>query len=171
MKIKIEKQLNKIKNNLKNLYKDFRKNPKKTTLTLLNTMMEIIKNNTLFFVFVITNVFIGILLRYFTIHTMENLFLLKPILADLAIVLFLGGISYLLKEKNRFPYLLVISIILTLICIINSVYYTFYTSFVSVSLISTSRYAVQVGDAIVENVMKVQDFVYTFTTFINHYSY
>ena len=160
MKIKIEKQLNKIKNNLKNLYKDFRKNPKKTTLTLLNTMMEIIKNNTLFFVFVITNVFIGILLRYFTIHTMENLFLLKPILADLAIVLFLGGISYLLKEKNRFPYLLVISIILTLICIINSVYYTFYTSFVSVSLISTSRYAVQVGDAIVENVMKVQDFVY-----------
>ena len=46
MKIKIEKQLNKIKNNLKNLYKDFRKNPKKTTLTLLNTMMEIIKNNT-----------------------------------------------------------------------------------------------------------------------------
>ena len=89
MKIKIEKQLNKIKNNLKNLYKDFRKNPKKTTLTLLNTMMEIIKNNTLFFVFVITNVFIGILLRYFTIHTMENLFLLKPILAYLAIVLFL----------------------------------------------------------------------------------
>ena len=30
----------------------------------------------------------------------------------------------------------------------------------SVSLIATSRYAVQVGDAIVENVIKIKDFVY-----------
>ena len=156
----IKKELNNIKKGLKKLYNDFKKNPKKTVLTLINTSVEIVKNNTVFFVFVITNVFIGILLRYFTIHTVENLLLIKPILADLAIVLFIGSISFILKEKNRFPYLLVMSIVLTLICIINSVYYTFYTSFVSVSLIATSRYAVQVGDAIVENVMKIQDFIY-----------
>lgn len=160
MKNNIKKELKKIKSNLKKIYTDFRKNPKKTVLTLINTFVEIVKHNTVFFVFVITNVFIGILLRFFTIHTIENLLLLKPILADLAIVLFIGSISFILKEKNRFPYLLIMSIIFTLICIINSVYYTFYTSFVSVSLIATSRYAVQVGDAIVENVMKVQDFIY-----------
>jgi len=160
MKTKVNDYWGICKKNLKKLYKDFRKNPKKTLLTLINTCVEIVKNNTLFFVFVITNVFIGILLRFFTINTIENLLLIKPVLADLAIVLFLGGISYCLKEKNRFPYLLIVSIILTIICIINSVYYTFYTSFVSVSLISTSRYAVQVGDAIVENVLKVQDFIY-----------
>lgn len=160
MKNKIEKSWKKFKNNMKKLYQDFRKNPKKTSYILMNTQVEIVKNNTLFFVFVITNVFIGILLRYFTIHTVENLLLIKPILADLAIVLFAGSISFALKEKNRFPYLLVMSIIFTLICIINSVYYTFYTSFVSVSLIATSRYAVQVGDAIVENVIKIQDFIY-----------
>ena len=160
MKKKMKKQWKICKDRIKKLYKDFRKNPKVTLLSLLNTFIEMIKNNTLFFVFVITNVFIGILLRFFTIHTVENLLLLKPILADLAIVLFLGGINFFLKEKNRFPYLLTVSIILTLICVINSVYYTFYTSFVSVSLISTSRYAVQVGDAIVENVIKVQDFIY-----------
>lgn len=160
MKNNIRKEFNKIKSNLKKIYADFRKNPKKTILTLITTFVEIVKNNTVFFVFVITNVFIGILLRYFTINTIENLLLLKPILADLAIVLFIGSISFVFKEKNRFLYLLIMSIILTLICIINSVYYTFYTSFVSVSLIATSRYAVQVGDAIVENVIKVQDFIY-----------
>jgi len=160
MKNNIKKEFKKIKDNFKRLYTDFRKNPKKTIFTLINTFVEIVKNNTVFFVFIITNVFIGILLRFFTIHTMENLLLLKPILADLAIVSFLGGISFILKEKNRFLYLLIVSIVLTLICIINSVYYTFYTSFVSVSLIATSRYAVQVGDAIVENVLKVQDFIY-----------
>ncbi len=160
MKNKIQKEWKNFKNKVTKIYKDFRKNPKKSCLTFSNTVVETISNNTLFFVFVITNVFIGILLRYFTIHTMENLLLLKPILADIAIVLFLGGFNFFLKEKNRFLYLLIISIILTVICVINSIYYTFYTSFVSVSLIATSRYAVQVGDAIVENVMKPQDFVY-----------
>ena len=160
MKKKIEKEWKRIQKRLKKLYSDFRKNPKITCLSILNTIAEVIKNNILFSVFVITNVFIGILLRFFTIHTVENLLLIKPILADLGIVLLVGSISYALKEKNRFPYLLVMSIILSLICIINSIYYTFYTSFVSVSLIATSRYAVQVGDAIVENVMKIQDFIY-----------
>lgn len=160
MKKKIEKEWKKIQKGLKKLYSDFRKSPKVTCFSILNTIVEVIKNNILFSVFVITNVFIGILLRFFTIHTVENLLLIKPILADLGIVLLIGSISYALKEKNRFPYLLVMSFILSLICIINSIYYTFYTSFVSVSLIATSRYAVQVGDAIVENVMTIQDFIY-----------
>ena len=140
--------------------KDLKKNPKKTILNLINNCAEIIKNNSVFFTYIITSLFIGIVLRYFTIHTLENLFLLKPILGDLAIIILLGSISFILKEKNRFPYLLTLSIIFTIICIANSIYYTFYTSFVSVSLIATSRYAVAVGDAIVENVMKIQDFVY-----------
>lgn len=160
----MKKQIkNKVENKIKSIKEfghDFVKNPKKAIFTILNAFLEMVKNNVLFFVFVLVNVFIGILLRYFTIHTMENLLLLKPILGDLAIVLFLGGASFCLKEKNRFPYLLVISMILTLICIVNSIYYTFYTSFVSVSLLATSRYAVAVGDAIIENVMKLQDFIY-----------
>lgn len=160
MNKRIHNGLKQIKENLKKLYHDFKTNPKKALQTLLTTFIEIIKNNILFSIYVIVNVFIGILLRYFTIHTMENLFLIKPILADLVIVLFLGSINFLLKEKNRFAYLLSISIIFTIICIANSIYYTFYTSFISVSLIAASRYAVKVGDAIVKNVLKVQDFIY-----------
>ena len=162
-------------NNMKiitlSFFKNLKKNPKKTLFTLINNCAEIVKNNPVFFTYIITSLFIGVVLRYFTIHTLDNLFLLKPVLGDLAIILLLGSISFILKEKNRFPYLLVISIILTIICVVNSIYYTFYTSFVSVSLISTSRYAVQVGDAIVENVMKIQDFVYILAPILLIYSH
>jgi len=160
MKKVINKEFKKIKKLFINLYKDFKKNPKKTTLTILNAIIEIIKNNILFFVYVVVNVFIGILLRYFTINTIDNLFLLKPILADLAIVLLVGAFSFAFRRKYRYTYLLTASIVFTIICIANSIYYTFYTSFISVSLIATSRYAVQVGDAIIENVLQVKDFVY-----------
>ena len=152
--------LKNMKNNTVKFFKDLRKDPKKTLITLISKIFEIIKNNPVFFVYILTSVFIGVTLRYLTIHTMDNLFLLKPILGDLAVVTLFGSFNFILKEKNRFAYLLTLSIIFTVFCVINSIYYTFYTSFVSVSLISTSRYAVQVGDAVVENVMKIHDFVY-----------
>ena len=90
----IEKEWKKIQKNLKKFYHDLRKSPKLTCLSILNTVIEIVKNNIVFTVFVLTNVFIGILLRFFTIHTVENLLLLKPILADLGIVLLIGSISF-----------------------------------------------------------------------------
>ena len=152
--------LKNMKKNTVKFFKDFKKSPKKTTISLISRILEIVKNNPVFFVYIITSVFIGITLRYLTIHTMDNLFLLKPILGDLAVVTIFGSFSFAMKEKHRFPYLLFLSIIFTVFCVINSIYYTFYTSFVSVSLISTSRYAVQVGDAVVENVMKIHDFIY-----------
>ena len=152
-------------------FKDLKKNPKKTIFTLINNCAEIVKNNSVFFTYIITSLFIGVVLRYFTIHTLDNLLLLKPALGDLAIIILLGSISFVLKEKNRFPYLLTLSIIFTIICVVNSIYYTFYTSFVSVSLISTSRYAVQVGDAIVENVMKIQDFIYVLAPLLLIFAY
>ena len=138
----------------------FRKNPKKEVITLINRLTEIIKNNTLFFVYVVTLLFNTVILRYFTIGTLENVFYYKPLFADLTIILLVGSINFLLKEKNRFSYLLGTNIFLTLICIINSVYYTFYTSFSSISLLATSKYAQEVSDAIFENVLKISDLVY-----------
>lgn len=168
---KIVEILKDIKSEILTFFSNLKDNPKKTLFTFLNAIAESFKNNIVFVVYIITNLFIGISLRYLTIHTMDNLFLLKPVLGDLSIVLLLGSISFILKEKNRFPYLLSLSIVFTLICVINSIYYTFYTSFVSVSLISTSRYAVQVGDAIVENVMKIQDFMYILAPILLIFTY
>ncbi len=157
---KVENKIKEIINKIKKDFVHFLSNPKKAFIILWNQIIEIIKNNMLFFVFILVSLFSSTLLRNFTIHTAENLFNMKPVIADLAVVLALGGISFLFKEKNRFAYLITISIILTLVCIINSLYYTFYTSFVSVSLIGTLEYLFQVGDAVTKNVAKLQDFIY-----------
>lgn len=157
---KVKNKLQILKNAIMNELRLIKKNPKKETITFINWCKEVVKNNILFFAFVFTTLFNTVLLRYFTIHTLENVFYYKPFLADLAVILLVGSFSFLVKEKNQFKYLFVSSIILNLICIINSVYYTFYTSFSSISLLATSKYVVAVGDAVVENVLRIQDLVY-----------
>ena len=118
------------------------------------------KNNVLFVAFVITMVLNSTLLRFFCMHSIENFLSWKAVLADTAVVTFIGSFVYLLKPKNRFTYLMVCTIILTALCVINSVYYTFYTSFASLSMLSLTQYIGDVGDAVVENVLQLKDMVY-----------
>jgi len=157
---RLKKNLNYTRKQIVQKFQAFRKNPKKEVITFVNWVKEVIKHNILFFVFVISLLFNTVLLRYFTIHTLENVVYFKPLLADLAVILVVGAFGFLVKEKRQFTYLFISNIILTLICIINSCYYTFYTSFSSISLLSTSKYVVAVGDAVVENVLRPQDLVY-----------
>lgn len=157
---KVEKKFSKFCSKVRKDFITVISNPKKAFITLFNRTRELIKNNILYFVFVLVTLFSGILVRYFTIHTVENLIDIKPFLADLAVAGFLGGICFFFKEKNRFAYLLSLSIILTIICTVNSLYYTFYTSYVSVSWVGTLKYLFQVGDAVTKNVMKITDFIY-----------
>ena len=163
MKEKITNIGKNIANSCKKIIIEIATNPKKVFITLINRIREMIKNNVLFFAFVLLSLFCSTLVRYLTIHTVENIINIKPILADLGVILALGGISFFFKKKYRFAYLLTVNIILTLICMINSLYYTFYTSFVSVSLIGTLEYLFQVSDAVTKNVAKLQDFAYLFS--------
>lgn len=146
--------------NIKDKCIDIKKNPKKELYNFVNYMMLLIKNNILFLTFIMVSLFNSVLLRYFTISTMDNVLFFKPFLFDLVVILVVGGLGFLVKEKNRIIYYLLSSLVLTLICIINSIYYTFYTSFASISLLATSKYVVAVGDAVVENVLRVQDLSY-----------
>lgn len=124
---------------------------------------EYFKNNILFVTFVITGVLSSTILRFFCMHTIENYLSFKAILADLVVVSAIGSLGYLFKPKNRFPYYMTMNIFLTAICMINSVYYTFYTSFASVSMLSLTQYIGDVGDAVVENVLQIKDLVYIFS--------
>ena len=118
---------------------------------------DYISTNKLFFTFVLTTLLNGMLLRFFTVH---NYFAIKPIMADLALILLLGSFVYLFKPKNRFRYLMILSIIFTAVCVINSLYYTYYMSFASFSLIAVSLTVVDVGDAVVKNVLQFKDFMF-----------
>ena len=147
IKRKIIKLINKTERKLKKLKEE-------------HAVRENLKHNVLFMTYVITCIINSTILRFFCMHTMENYLSIKPIIADLAIVIIVGSFGYLLKPKNRFTYFLVADIFFTAICMINSVYYTFYTSFASVSMLSLTQYIGEVGDAVVENVIQIKDLVY-----------
>ena len=115
------------------------------------------KTNVLFFTFVITSVLNASLLRFLTV---KNYFDIKPVIADLAVVVIVGAFGYFIKPKNQFKYYFAWSIFFTALCIINSMYYTNYLSFASLSLLATSLQVVDVGDAVVKNVMELKDFCY-----------
>lgn len=121
------------------------------------------KNNILFLTFVLSTTINGLIVR---ILTVGNFLDIRPIIADMAIVIIVGSFGYLIKPKKRIIYYLIWSIIYTAICIINSMYYTNYLSYASISLIATSFLIVDVGDAIVENVMEIKDFCYIWEVII-----
>ena len=118
------------------------------------------KSNMLFVTYVVMSVINATILRFFCMHSIENYLSIKAIMADTAIAMAIGSFVYLFKPKNRFTYLLICNIFLTAICMINSVYYTFYTSFASISMLALTQYIGDVGDAVVENVLQLKDLIY-----------
>lgn len=147
MKKKIIKLKDKLISQVKRIKKD-------------HLIKKYMNGNVLFLTFVISCVFNSTILRFFTMHTLENYLAIKPILADVAILVIVGSFGYLLRPKNRFYYYLFFDIFFSTLCMINSIYYTFYTSFASVSMLSLTQYITTVGDAVVENVLQIKDLIY-----------
>ena len=139
---------NKLVSNLKRIKED-------------HLISKYLKNNKLFVFFVISNIINSTLLRILTMPISDNILAIKPIIADLAVVILLGSFSYLFrKRKSQVIYLCFITFLFTAICTINSIYYTFYTSFASFSMLSLTQFIAPVGDAVVENVLQIKDLVY-----------
>lgn len=124
----------------------FRKNSKKYLQT-----------NILFSAFIISSLINVTLLRSLTIG---NSFAIYPIIADLAILLIIGSFGYYIKAPHQFKYFFLLAIVVTALTIVNSMYYTNYLSFSSVSLFATSSQIVDVADAVVQNVMRPKDFIF-----------
>ena len=140
-------------------------NQKSIFVNIINSQKEFIFNNKLFIIFVILNVLNDALLRSLTMGW--NHFLhIDVLFADLAFVLLVGSFCYFFNETGKFIYLVITTILLSALCVLNSAYYTFYTSFSSISLLSTARFITDVGDAVVENVVQPKDLVYIFVPII-----
>ncbi|MBQ9011736.1 MAG: LTA synthase family protein [Bacilli bacterium] len=114
------------------------------------------KHNLLFLTYVLVCLIDGFLLRFFTV---KNYMAISPILADFAVIVFFGAFGYLFKRKHRFKYYMVLTIIFTLTCVINSAYYSNYVSFTSFSLLATSIQIFGVGDAL-NTIIEIKDFSY-----------
>ena len=142
---------------------------KSKLMTFKEFSQNYVKTNILFLTFFFTSLINGCLLRFLTV---KNYFDIPPVIADAAVVFIIGAFGYFIKPKHQFKYFFTWGIIFTLLCVINSMYYTNYLSFASVSLLETSFQLVGVGDAVVENVMELKDFSYLWQVFalifVNH---
>ncbi len=111
-------------------------------------IIKFIKENNLFLIFVGTGILNEVLLRVNTIGGISQVFSFRPIFADLTLLIIIGSIGFLIKERNRINYYLPVSIVLTALCLINAIYYTYYSSFASFSMLSLTQYVNEVGDAV-----------------------
>lgn len=123
----------------------------------MKKIKEFICTNKLFLIYIICNLLTSTLLRFLTV---KNYFNIKPFIADLGTIIVIGSFSYLLKTKNRYIYLLIMTIIGSSICFSNSVYYNNYLSFISISLIGSITFLKDVGNAVVDNILEFKDFLF-----------
>lgn len=117
-----------------------------------------IKDNILFLLFVFSSVLNSFLLRAFTVKFSYNQ--IKPLLADFAATIFIALFSYCFKSKGKFRYLMVWTVIFAILSAGNSIYYTNYKSFMSVSLLSTASQLGGVFNAVTENIMEPKDLIF-----------
>lgn len=116
------------------------------------------KEYPMLFYFLITALFNTLLLR---ILSVRNFLYYKPLLADLGMLFIFSSFMFLFKtEKKKKKFLIILSFITAVICCVHSIYYTYYDSFASVSLLATSVFVVDVGDAVVDQVLKISDLLY-----------
>ena len=120
------------------------------------------------YVFIITSLISGTLLRYYTIG---NYLSTKPLLTDLSFLLLVSYIGHFLSKKNQFRYFLVWSIVLVFVCIINTVYYSNYISFTSVSFLKTATELTGYTGDVVGNVLETKQFIYLFQIVIMVFAY
>ena len=123
----------------------------------MKKIKEFICTNKLFLIYILCNLLTSTLLRFLTV---KNYFNIKPFIADLGTIIVIGSFSYLFKTKNRYIYLLIMTIIGSSICFSNSVYYNNYLSFISISLIGSITFLKDVGNAVVDNIIEFKDFLF-----------
>ena len=121
-----------------------------------------LKTNILMCTFIITSLINGCIVRFFTV---QNYFAIKPILADLVVLLIVTAFGYFIKPKHQFKYFLGWSILFTFICILNTIYYSNYLSFASISLLKTATELGGYTDAVIQNILALKQLIYLWQIF------
>lgn len=106
---------------------------KDIVMTFLKESLIFIKENKIVVAYIIGAIFNGFLLRAFTVGVFD---MISPMIADLLVTLVFASFYFLIKEKNRFIYLISWTIISTIICVANIVYYNYLKSFMSITFFS-----------------------------------
>ena len=155
--------MNNLMNKISKFTLKFSSHLKKRLINLFKNILVYIKTNLLVEVFIIVNIINGIILRFLTV---KNQFAIKPALGDLTLLIAISAFCYFIKPKKQVRYLFVFSIIFSLVCFINCVYYSNYISFASFSMLSTATELTGYTDAVVQNILEFKDFIFFIPPFI-----
>ena len=136
---------------------------KRLSLRVFKKIGLYLKTNLLVEIFLIVNLINGVMLRNFTV---KNIFDIKPLLGDLTILITVGAFSHLFKPKNQIKYLFSWSIVFSLVCFINCVYYSNYISFASFSMLTTATELTGYTDAVIQNILELKDFIFFIVPFV-----
>ena len=136
---------------------------KKRLINLVKNIFVYIKTNLLVEVFLIVNIINGIMLRFLTV---KNQFPIKPVLGDLTFLIAIVSFCYFIKPKKQIRYLFIFSVIFSIVCFINCVYYSNYISFASFSMLSTATELTGYTDAVIQNILEFKDFIFFIPPFI-----
>ena len=113
------------------------------------------KKNYINYLFIITS-----LLSSFILLNMTCGFNYRFLIGDLIIVLLISSFSYFVKNKKI--YFFIFSIITSLICILNSLYFNEYNDFVSVILLETFYQALKLPSEAITSVFEFKDFIFLY---------
>lgn len=121
-------------------------------------MKSFLKENKMMILFFVSSLINGWLLR---VISTGNTLAIRPILGDMffLLVVCLIGLCF---TKKRNVYFLVWSILVTIICCINSMYFNEYHDYVSIYLIETMFQAFLMPSEAVTDVIEILDYVYIF---------
>ena len=132
---------------------------------LRKNIIEYIATNRLFLTYALIAIVGLMLVRGFTI---DNMWSLEAFISDLALVLMIGSLGYLVKPKNQYRYFLIILIVFTAMEVINSIYYTFYTSFASFGELGTAGQTETVMSSVYDR-LKLTDLIYILFPFVFYF--
>ena len=104
------------------------------------------KSNILFLIYILIILLLDILLKLITIGSIT----FRGIICDLIVSLVIGSFMYLIKPKGRSIYLSIWIFIASAICVINTIYYEFYQSYVSINLNQTASMLGEVHRSLLE---------------------
>lgn len=135
---------------------------KKLVKILKKTRKKVSKylsTNRLFLTFIVFALIETVFIRYFTVRTTGSYKPYEPFICDLALLVIIGSFGYFVKPKKQFNYYFTWLLIITIMCVVNSIYYVFYTSFASFSLLAELGLVGEVGDSLIEK-FRFIDFIY-----------
>jgi len=111
--------------------------------------ISFVKYNRQFCSFVVLSLMCTTMIRALTIG---NAFAWQPILIDFALILIMGAFGFLYRPQKQFNYFFILMLVYVTMAISNTVYYSFFGSFASISLLTAIGQVKDVGDAAIAEI-------------------